>query len=228
MRNRSELDQILLIGANNPETIRMIRAVNRVSPVNFIGFIDNDPLKKGIDFYGLPVHGGFECLSAFDPESVAFVNLITRDCATRFETSRSVSSMGFEFVNLMHPSVDLSLVKIGKGNYVQEGVILQAEVELGHNSSIHMGSLIGHESKIGSSVFVAHGVVMSGCVIVHDGAFIGAGATILPRITIGRWSVIGAGAVITRDVEPGAVVVGNPGRVIKMKEIKSVEGNPFV
>lgn len=219
--------KILLLGASNPETIRMIRAVNRVSPMEFLGFIDNDPNKKGTEFYGYPVFGGFECLKDFDPSCVSFVNLITRDCKTRFETSSHVASHGFRFTNLIHPNVDLTLVTIGVGNYVQESVILQAEVQLGDNSSIHMGSLIGHESKIGSSVFIAHGVVMSGCVTVNDGAFIGAGVSILPRIRIGAWAVIGAGAVVTRDIPPGSVAVGNPAKVIKTRKIELSHGNPF-
>ncbi len=220
-------ESVLLIGASNPETIRMIRAVNRVSPTEFLGFIDNDPNKRGTQFYGYRVYGGFECLKDFDPASVRFVNLITRDCKTRFETSSLVASRGFRFTNLIHPSVDLTLVKLGVGNYIQESVILQAEVQVGDNSSIHMAALIGHESRIGSSVFIAHGVVMSGCVTVGDGTFIGAGASILPRTSIGAWAVIGAGAVVTHDIPSGSVAVGNPAKVIKTRRIELNHGNPF-
>jgi maltose O-acetyltransferase len=35
---------------------------------------------------------------------------------------------------------------------------------------------------------------------------------ILPGITIGDDAVIGAESVVTRDVPPGATVVGNPAR----------------
>ncbi|MDB5877273.1 MAG: maltose acetyltransferase [Variovorax sp.] len=43
--------------------------------------------------------------------------------------------------------------------------------------------------------------------------WIGGGAIILPGVTIGDDAVIGAGSVVTRDVPPGATVVGNPARV---------------
>jgi dTDP-4-dehydrorhamnose 3,5-epimerase-like enzyme len=49
--------------------------------------------------------------------------------------------------------------------------------------------------------------------LVREGASIGANATILAGITVGARAMIGAGAVVTRDVPPGAVVVGNPARV---------------
>jgi acetyltransferase-like isoleucine patch superfamily enzyme len=37
--------------------------------------------------------------------------------------------------------------------------------------------------------------------------------------TIGENSLIGAGTVIIKDVPDGATVVGNPGRIIKIKDI---------
>jgi maltose O-acetyltransferase len=43
--------------------------------------------------------------------------------------------------------------------------------------------------------------------------WIGAGAIVLPGVTVGDDAIIGAGSVVTRDVPPGATVVGNPARV---------------
>jgi acetyltransferase-like isoleucine patch superfamily enzyme len=52
---------------------------------------------------------------------------------------------------------------------------------------------------------------------VHIGraARVGANVTILPGVRIGERALIGAGAVVTKDVAPGAVVVGNAGRQVK-------------
>ena len=53
-------------------------------------------------------------------------------------------------------------------------------------------------------------------VIGHD-VWIGAEAMIMPGIRVGHGALIGARAVVTRDVEPYAVVAGNPARVIRMR-----------
>lgn len=49
---------------------------------------------------------------------------------------------------------------------------------------------------------------------VEEGASIGANATILPGVRLGRYCMVGAGSVVTKDVEPFALVVGNPARVV--------------
>ncbi len=49
---------------------------------------------------------------------------------------------------------------------------------------------------------------------VERGASIGGGAVILPGVRIGAGAVVGAGAIVSRDVPPGAVVRGQPSRVV--------------
>lgn len=219
--------QVVFIGAANPETGRMIAAIQRVRPFEVFGFVDNDPAKKGTTFVGYPVVGGFEMLDELKGRDLAFVNLITGNTRTRHETSKEVARHGFPFVNFIHPGVDLAMTALGVGNYVQEAVILQAGVRVGNNSSIHIGTLIGHESTIGNSVFIAHGCSISGKVTIGDGVFIGTNATVVPRLVIGAWATIGAGSVVIRDVPPYATVVGNPARVVRVSEPIHEEADIF-
>lgn len=215
---------LILVGANNPETIRVINAINKQSCIDVLGFLDNDPAKKGMSFLGYKVIGGFEVLPDIAKDH-HFVNLITHDCVTRFETSKYIAENGGRFANLIHPSVNLEMTEIGVGNYFQENVVIQAGVIIGNNSSIHIASLIGHESKIGNTVFIAHGCNISGLVEIEDGVFIGTGVSIVPRVKIGKWSIIGAGTVVIKDVPEYSVVIGNPGRVIKQIEPKYTSGD---
>lgn len=217
--------RVIFIGAANPETIRMIGAIKRVSPdFEPVGFLDNDPHKHGKSFYGLPIMGPVADVSIHAKPDTYFVNLITGSARARYEVTVDAVSRGAQLTNFIHPEIDLTMTRIGVGNYLQEGVIIQAEVEIGDNSSIHIGSLIGHESQIGNSTFIAHAVSVSGCCEIGDGCFIGTNATVLPRTKIGRWSIIGAGAVVNKDIPPYSIAFGNPVRVVRKNDVPYVDG----
>ena len=191
--------KLVFFAASNPETARMVQSIRRVQPdLEVLGFIDNDPKKKGTTFLGWPVFGGFEVLADHVRDDVRFLNLHTGSTRVRYETSRHMAEAGCRFANLVHPSVDLAMTT------------------LGDNSSVHIGAMIGHETRIGNSVFIAHACSVSGLVEISDGVFMGTNATVLPRVKIGRWATIGAGSVVLKDVPDFATVVGNPGRVVRV------------
>lgn len=51
-------------------------------------------------------------------------------------------------------------------------------------------------------------------IIIEDDVWIGGNVTVLPGVKIGAGAIVGAGSVVTKDVEPGATVVGNPAHLI--------------
>ena len=60
--------------------------------------------------------------------------------------------------------------------------------------------------------------VRSSPIVIGDDVWLGFNSTILKGVTIGKGAVVGASAVVTRDVEPFAIVVGNPARVVGQAE----------
>lgn len=52
-------------------------------------------------------------------------------------------------------------------------------------------------------------------ITVGDNVWFGGSVVVLPGVTIGDDAVVGAGSVVTKDVPAGAVVGGNPARVIR-------------
>lgn len=221
--------KVIFLGAANPETRRMFLSVSRADPdFEVLGFIDNDPAKKGREFLGYPVFGGFEVVPELLKDGdVRFVNLITGSTKVRFETSRTLAGMGCQFTNFVHPDIDLTMTSMGVGNYIQDHVIIQADAKIGNNCSIHIAALVAHEVTIGDSVFIAHACSISGSVTIGDGVFMGTNATIVPRLRIGKWATIGAGAVVVKDVPDYATVVGNPARVIRQAEPHYPDGDIF-
>lgn len=59
--------------------------------------------------------------------------------------------------------------------------------------------------------------LLIGQIYVGEGAWVAAEAFIGPGVTVGRRSVVGARSVVTQDVPDGAIVAGNPSRVISTR-----------
>ncbi len=127
--------------------------------------------------------------------------------------------------------------KIGSGSRIGPFVEIQSGVEIGAACKIQSHTFVCEGVTIGDRAFVGHGVMFVNDshpratneagelqgpedwqlleTRVEDGASIGSGAVVLGGITIGAEALVGAGAVVTRDVEPGAVVAGNPARPLR-------------
>ena len=59
------------------------------------------------------------------------------------------------------------------------------------------------------------------CVMGND-VWIGHGAVLLPGVKLGNGAAVGAGAIVTKDVPPFAIVVGNPGKVIRYRFVPEI------
>ncbi len=57
-----------------------------------------------------------------------------------------------------------------------------------------------------------------GPIIVEDDVWLGYGVVVLSGVRIGAGAVVGAGSVVTRDLPAGAIAVGSPARVVKMRD----------
>lgn len=121
------------------------------------------------------------------------------------------------YPTLIHPESTISkFTNIGKGSVVMAQSSIKAMTNIGNHCIINAGAVIGHDVNIADYVHVAPNSAIGGFVSIGEGTHIGIGASVIQGIKIGKWSVVGAGAVIIRDVPDYSVVVGNPGKIIKM------------
>jgi acetyltransferase-like isoleucine patch superfamily enzyme len=56
-----------------------------------------------------------------------------------------------------------------------------------------------------------------GDIVIDDDAWLGTGVIVLSGVRIGAGAVIGAGSVVTKSIPAGAIAVGNPAKVVKMR-----------
>ena len=138
----------------------------------------------------------------------AFVNLY--GCEIGDETSIGT------FVEIQKGAKIGARCKIQSHSFICEGVTIEDEVFVGHNVSF-INDLYPRATTEGGRVQTARdwSVIPT---LVKRGAAIGTGAVLLGGITIGEGAVVGAGSVVTRDVAAGAVIAGNPARVLRIVE----------
>lgn len=103
--------------------------------------------------------------------------------------------------------------KISSHTFICEGVTLEDEVFVGHGVTFTNDRLPRATNQKGELQTEADWKCIP--TLVKRGASIGSGATLLCGITIGENAMIGAGSVVTKDVPAGAIVAGNPARVIR-------------
>lgn len=126
---------------------------------------------------------------------------------------------------------------IGDGVRIGTFVEIQKGAKIGNNCKIQSHSFICEGVTLEDGVFVGHNVTFINdrfpratndegrpkneddwnCepTLVKRGASIGSGVTIMCGITIGEKAVVGAGSMVTKDVPAGAIVAGNPARIIR-------------
>jgi len=121
----------------------------------------------------------------------------------------------------IHPSANLSLRSaIGEGTVIMASVSVNCDTAIGKHVILNTNCSVDHDCFIDNFVHISPNAALAGNVQVGEGSHIGIGACVIPGIKIGKWATIGAGAVILKNVPDFAVVVGNPGKLIKYNQPK--------
>jgi sugar O-acyltransferase (sialic acid O-acetyltransferase NeuD family) len=169
-----------------------------------------DPKYTG-NLFGVPA------LGIYDPAILPTGKIVVAIGDNRIR-KKVVGSTKHKFFNVVHSSAILSShATVGTGTMILHRAIVQTSSKIGNHVIVNTAAQIDHDCTVGDYVHIAPGAILCGSVNVGEGAFVGAGATIIPRVNIGRWTTIGAGSVVISDVPDGAVVAGNPARVINHK-----------
>lgn len=103
-------------------------------------------------------------------------------------------------------------VKVSSHTFICEGVTIEDEAFIGHGVMFINDKYPRATTITGQSQTEADWVCIP--TLIGKGASIGSNATILCGVTVGERAIVGAGSVVTHDVPSGAVVAGNPARII--------------
>ena len=123
---------------------------------------------------------------------------------------------------LIDPSAILPpRLRLGAGGFINAGVILGAGCMIGSGVLLNRSASIGHHCVLEDWVSVGPGAIISGNVRVGAYTMIGAGAILQSDIRVGTNVRIAAGSVVRKSVPDGAIVSGNPGKIVPGRPVPS-------
>lgn len=187
---------------------------------DIIGFVDDNVTLIDKTINGVKVLGDFKYLiNNIEKDVFVFVPIGNNMIKETF--LKKLWAEGFKTPNYIHPTanIDPSVKIADNAVYILQNTTIMPLSELKEGVMISAGSIVSHHSTIESNVFISFGVNVGASLRIKERAYIGIGATIMTGVKeIGKDTLIGAGAVVIREVPDNAVVVGNPGKIIKYNQ----------
>lgn len=210
---------VLGAGGNCVDIVDIVQAWNAAGAgpaYSCAGFLDDDPALSRAVLAGLPVLGPLSAAAEY-PE-FWFVNGIgsTRTIARKAQIIAGTGVPDERFATLAHPlaSVSPSAV-LGAGTVLFPHVAVHTNARVGRHVFVLAGSVINHDVTVGDHTCITARVALSGGVQVGEACYLGTGSCVRQGVRLGDGCIVGMGSVVLQDVPPGAVVVGNPARILR-------------
>ena len=140
------------------------------------------------------------------------------DPAVRRRLAELLDVRGMLALTVRHPrAIVAPETTVAAGCVLLANAHVSSSVVVGGHSQVHYNATVGHDTVIGRRVTVYPGANVSGSVLLADDVTVGSNAVVLQGLVVGTGAFVGAGAVVTKDVPPGAVMVGSPARPISAR-----------
>jgi acetyltransferase-like isoleucine patch superfamily enzyme len=121
--------------------------------------------------------------------------------------------------HLTHPGEGL---EVGEGTYVGPHCVLGAGGGIRIGRDVTLGAYVqvlaeNHEFGDAARPVNEQGVARKG-IAIDDGCWLGNSVIVLDGVHIGRNAVVGAGSIVTKSLPDGAVAVGSPAQVVRVRK----------
>lgn len=205
--SENDENNILLYGASGHS--KVILDILKLQKKNVLGIFDNNPVSKKLN--SVTIFHSDEFNTIRNPKDKVIIAI--GDNGLR---KKKVEELKEQYEVAIHPTAIISSnTIIEEGTVIMASAVINTGAKIGKHVIINSGALIEHDCIIEDFAHVSPKAVLAGNVRVGEGAQVGINSSVRQGIKIGKWAIVGAGAVIVKDVPDYAVVVGNPGKIIK-------------
>lgn len=216
------MKNVLIIGAKQHAEVIFDSIMNSPEEMEVVGFLDDNQALQESTVLGKPVLGKLsefsEIVKKLNIDTV-FLGISARHIKIRAQMQKLIEEKNLFNWNLIHKTAFVSeKATIGKGNFFAPTTVVNSYAKVGNNCVLYSGAVVDHHTTLGNNVYCGPNVSMAANITIGDNTYIGIGAVIIPHIKVGNNVTIGAGTVVIKDIPDNAVVVGNPGKIIKYNE----------
>ncbi|MCC5797758.1 MAG: acetyltransferase [Methylophaga sp.] len=210
----SEKKQLVIFGAGG-HAKSVISVIHDEGLWDVVGLVTDNHghvVKAVMDY---PVFQGREHLLRLFSDGVKHAFIAVGDDSFRQKISPQLKELGFELVNIIHPTA-----LVMSGAMLEDGILLHAYSLVGAESKIASGVIIqpyvsiGHESHIGAYSQLSPGARVGGDCRIGTCCFLGPNAVVFPKVSIGDFVSIGANSTVNKDVPDHQTILSKATRMI--------------
>lgn len=205
-------------GGNAREAVSTIDALNAGGQsIEICGFLDDE--FAAITRAPYPMLGGREHWRAWQGRA-KLLAAPGGPASYRARTNiiASLGAIAADWATIIDPSARIARsAVIGVNTLIQAFCYVGVDARVGDHCVLLPQTVVSHDSVVGDHSMTGAHVSISGNVTIGRNCYIGASSSIHQGVTVGDGALIGMGANVLEDVPPLAVVVGNPGRVLRQQ-----------
>ena len=189
------MKRLLIIGAGGHGRC-CLEIAKSMHIYNQYAFLDDGLVKQVIN--DIPVIGAIEEMSSYYGEYEDIFIAIGNN-AIRKKISRKAKEIGYNLVNLIHPSATIMDASIGEGCVCFPGVVIEAQAKVGNGCIITSNSVINHDAVLEDYVLVYSNSTIRSNTFIGTETRIGSNCCIEMNVKIQAGSDISSGSIVKQS-----------------------------